>query len=64
MPTADAMSKLTKLTSLALSGLGLQGDLPASIFALQNLRELDLSHNALTGVVAEVPPGHSSSCER
>ena len=40
-----------KLVGLKLKGLGLQGTIPKQLFALQNLVELDLSRNFLTGML-------------
>ena len=48
-PSNETLSKLTRLTHLHLRGLGLEGAVPRSLFALPSLVELDLSHNRLSG---------------
>ena len=45
-------------------GLGMEGTLPASVFALEKLETLDLSHNKLSGSVSEVPVGALSNLRK
>ena len=45
-------------------GLGMEGTLPASVFALEKLETLDLSHNKLSGSVSDVPAGALSNLRK
>ena len=42
----------------------MEGTLPASVFALEKLETLDLSHNKLSGSVSEVPVGALSNLRK
>ena len=42
----------------------MEGTLPASVFALEKLETLDLSHNKLSGSVSEVPAGALSNLRK
>ena len=50
-PSNETLAKLTRLTHLRLRGIGAEGPIPASLFALPSLVELDLSHNFFSGEI-------------
>ena len=55
-PSEATLARLTRLTHLHLRGVGLEGAVPRSLFALPGLVELDLSHNRLAGELpSELP---------
>ena len=56
-PSEATLARLTRLTHLHLRGVGLEGAVPRSLFALPGLVELDLSHNRLAG---ELPSAFSA----
>ena len=55
-PSEATLARLTRLTHLHLRGVGLEGAVPRSLFALPGLVELDLSHNRLAGELPSALP--------
>ena len=59
-PSEATLARLTRLTHLHLRGVGLEGAVPRSLFALPGLVELDLSHNRLAGELPSALPSELS----
>ena len=57
LPSSSAFAQLTRVKQISFAGLGLQGTVPTSLFSLEDLEYLDLSHNNFTGSIPNVAGG-------